>query len=143
MKRARWALLGLVVVALIVIVMLSSSDLASLRRAVPWLSRFLSRLEHLWPGGPDLDHVFLFGVLAATWRLLVPRMRWWIAAISLGSLAVMTEFMQFWSDGRTPLLSDVGANLAGAALGMVLMLPWTLHVEGRRRGDSSRSGSGR
>ena len=143
MKRARWALLGLVVVALIVIVMLSSSDLASLRRAVPWLSRFLSRLEHLWPGGPDLDHVFLFGVLAATWRLLVPRMRWWIAAISLGSLAVMTEFMQFWSDGRTPLLSDVGANLAGAALGMVLMLPWTLHVAGRRRGDSSRSGSGR
>jgi VanZ family protein len=133
MRRARRVLLVAILIGLFVAVMLSSTDLALLRRAHPWLSRFMSRLEHLSPGGFDLDHVFLFAVLAMALRLLMPRMRGRIAALALAVLAVMTEALQFWSDGRTPLWSDVGANLVGAAVGMVLMLPWTLWVGARRR----------
>lgn len=133
MKRVPGVLLCLLVVGLLVTVMLSSSELATLRIDHPWLSRFLSRLERRSPGGLDLDHVFLFAMLAIAWRLLMPHMRWWIAGLALAALAVLTEVMQFWSDGRTPLLSDVGANLVGAALGMALMLPWTLWVGRRRR----------
>jgi hypothetical protein len=138
-RRVRWALLGLNLVGLLVVIMLSSAELAVLRLDHPWLSHFLSRLEHLWPGGPDMDHVVLFAWLAVSWRLLMPRMRWWHIALALAMLALLTEGMQFMSDGRTPLWSDVRDNLFGTALGLLLATPFTLLSGAARREGRSAS----
>jgi ABC-type phosphate/phosphonate transport system permease subunit len=140
-RRFRWLLLGVNLIGLLVVVMLSSSELALLRSDHPWLSHFLSRLERMWPGGPDMDHVVLFAWLALSWRLLMPRMRWWHVALALSGLALLTEAMQFMSHGRTPLWSDVGANLIGMVLGLLLAMPFALFFGAARRAD--RGGSDR
>jgi hypothetical protein len=132
-KRVRWLLLGVNLIGLLVVVMLSSSELALLRIDHPWLSHFLSRLERMWPGGPDMDHVVLFGWLALSWRLLMPRMRWWWIVLALAALAMLTEAMQFMSHGRTPLWSDVGSNLIGVALGLLIAMPFALLFGAARR----------
>ncbi len=120
MKRAGWWLLGLNIVAVMVAMLLSSQTLAWLRSDYPMLGQPLNRLEMLWPGGPDLEHVLLFGWLAAMWRLLAPRMAWWHIALGLAMLAVLSELAQFAPLGRSPRLTDFRDDLLGIAVGLAI-----------------------
>lgn len=134
MKRLRWALLGLSVVALIVVVMLTSSEMAEIRRDLPMLSRSMSWLERVWPDGPDLEHVLLFAGLGFFWRLLMVRTRWWVLFLVLVALALVTEVMQYMTIGRTPRWTDARDDVFGAGIGLMLALPfWALlRMRGRR-----------
>ena len=127
-------MLGASLVLLIVVVMLTSAELAAIRRSYPVLSRSMSWLESVWPGGPDLEHVLLFAGLGFLWRLLMPRVHWWIIASALVVLALTTEAMQIFTIGRTPRWSDARDDAVGATLGLLLaMLFMALLRLGRRR----------
>ena len=137
MKRLRWVVFGLSVVGLVVVVMLTSAEMAELRRDLPMLSRSMSWLERVWPGGPDLEHVLLFAGLGFFWRLLMLRARWWVLFLVLVGLALITEVMQYMTVGRTPRWSDARDDVVGAALGLLLAVPFAVvlrRVFGRARG---------
>ena len=137
MKRLRWVVFGLSVVGLVVVVMLTSAEMAEIRRDLPVLSRSMSWLERVWPGGPDLEHVLLFAGLGFFWRLLMLRTRWWVLFLVLVGLALITEVMQYMTVGRTPRWSDARDDVVGAALGLLLAVPFAVvlrRVFGRARG---------
>ena len=137
MKRLRWVVLGLSVVGLVVVVMLTSAEMAEIRRGFPMLSRSMSRLERIWPDGPDLEHVVLFAGLGFLWRVLMLRTRWWILFLALVALALITEVMQYMTVGRTPRWTDARDDVVGAALGMLLAMPVVVLL--RRVGGKARA----
>jgi hypothetical protein len=122
-KHLRWVLFGLSVVCLIVVVMLTSSEMAEIRRSLPMLSRSMSWLERVWPDGPDIEHVVLFAGLGFSWRLLMLGTRGWVLFLVLVALALVTEVMQYMTIGRTPRWSDARDDVVGAALGLLLAVP--------------------
>lgn len=72
------------------------------------------------PAGSDLAvHAIMhIGIAGALWMAWPTRKPWVIAATVL--LAVGLEVGQLWVPGRVFSFGDLRANLAGAALGMVL-----------------------
>lgn len=111
--------MSLLVALAVVVMMLTSGQMADLRMALPPLSNAMSRLETL-PVPFDMDHVAFFAMLACAVRLLLPGVRWWWLLLGLGALAVGTEVLQFATVGRTPKVLDARDDIVGAALGLLL-----------------------
>ncbi|MCB1575729.1 MAG: hypothetical protein KDI80_17280, partial [Xanthomonadales bacterium] len=71
------------------------------------------------------------------WRLLMLRARWWVLFLVLVGLALITEVMQYMTVGRTPRWSDARDDVVGAALGLLLAVPFAVvlrRVLGEARG---------
>ncbi|OAH54521.1 antibiotic resistance protein VanZ [Domibacillus aminovorans] len=75
-------------------------------------------------------HLFLFGCLAmalfSVMMLARPRHIWPVVLFSLmgtGIYAVLDEYHQFLTGGRTPLLKDVVLDLMGATAALSLYVP--------------------
>lgn len=120
--RVRWLLLALLVggVALLLLgMMLPGSALKSIRAEVQPLSRLLSWLDHLAPR-LDLVHVLLFAWITLCLRWLMPRLRAWQVALLALALAAGSEVLQLLAPGRRPGLSDIGHDLLGVSLGLVV-----------------------
>lgn len=110
-------LLALAVLAATALV--PNTTLAWIRAGQPWLSEGINQIEALWPGG-DTVHMVAFVLLGVIARTALPAVRaGWIV---LGALlfSVLTELLQFYVPGRTPLLADVRDNLLGLLLGLAL-----------------------
>jgi VanZ family protein len=121
MKRLRYLPLlfaaGLVTVA----ALLPNVTLASLREALPWFSELINRVEALWPG-VDSTHVLLFFFVGVALVIALPR-RPPLAALAQAMacvvlLAAVSELVQFFVPGRTPLWSDFRDDLLGGGVGV-------------------------
>jgi len=82
-----------------------------------------------------VTNVLLFVPLTLLGSLAVPRLRWWgwlpvAAALSCGIELAQGAFLP----ARTPSVSDVAANVTGAAVGLVLA--WVVSRAVRRRRPS-------
>jgi VanZ family protein len=78
------------------------------------------RVAHLPWWLTKVAHFVLFAALAALATAVPLR---WRAATVLGvalALGLTTEGLQFWASERTPTWHDVGIDLAGAVLGLLL-----------------------
>lgn len=78
-------------------------------------------------------HLFIYGALSFTLLLAFWMLLPWRKGISVGLtvllvtvLAFFDEFNQQFREGRTPSLADVGIDLTGAALGLILF--WFIDV---------------
>jgi hypothetical protein len=80
------------------------------------LARWAVWVEQLAPG-IDMDHLAAFSALGLAARFSYPDVSVPKMAAILGLLSLLTEIMQFWVPGRTPLLSDAGLDVAGGILG--------------------------
>lgn len=125
MKRLGWAGLGLALAVLTTAVLVPNTTLAWLRVESPLLSEGINRVEALWPAA-DTVHMLAFAVLGVIARLALPRTRagWIILGVLLFS--IVTELLQFYVPGRTPLVSDVRDNMLGlvAGLGFISLILW-------------------
>lgn len=125
------------------------------------LARWLSGVRIAWDGremsvqsvgAPNLAefilrksaHLLLYGglaftLLAAFWVLLPWRKGWSVAltATLVTVLAFVDEYNQQFREGRTPSLADVGIDLVGAALGLILFLLLALCRQIRRSPDET------
>lgn len=111
--------------------------------------RFL-RLQYRWIGVPmnwieahstsvDLAHLIAFLALGFAARLGMPHRTRMVLAIAV-TVAIASEIAQFWVPGRTPRVSDVGLDIAGALAGVacagfLLWLAGTRPRGGVRKGD--------
>jgi len=132
-KYVRFLPLGLALVALAVAALLPASTLVDLRLNFPWFSHAINQMEGIFYR-VDGTHVVMFagvGLLVA-WTL--PRMRpRALAATGLAVvvlLAALSEVVQFWVPGRTPRLSDFGADLVGGIPGLAVGLMFRALVVG-------------
>ena len=110
-------LLFAAVPVLAVAILLSNTQIAALRRAWPWLSQTISRVERLWPA-VDMVHVVLFGGLGLLLVLAFPAVRLRALFLGLAALAVLTELVQVWIPGRTASVGEVLLDLVAGGLGM-------------------------
>ncbi len=65
-------------------------------------------------------HFVLFAAMACVARLQT--LRWplvWVVLAALG-LALLTEWLQFFASNRNPTWSDIGIDLAGAIIGVLV-----------------------
>ncbi len=106
-------------VLVIVVMLLTSGQMADLRVALPPLSNALNWLDAV-PGPFDMYHVVFFALVAAGLRVMLPSVSGWALLALLGSLAVGTELLQFATVGRTPKLLDVRDDMIGAGIGLLL-----------------------
>ena len=113
---ARW-LLGASLAVVAVAVLLPNTWLAELRIQWRWFSEAINRVEALWPA-IDMVHLVMFFAVGALAALAFParRARWLLAAIAL--VAIASEFVQVWIPGRTASVGEVLLDVAGAALGV-------------------------
>ena len=102
---------------LAVAILLSSSQMAALRGAWPWLGLMIDQTEHLWLA-VDMVHVVLFGGLGLLLVLAFPAVRLRLLYLALAVLAVLTEFVQIWIPGRTASAGEVLLDLVAGGLGM-------------------------
>ena len=116
MRRLGWASLVLSFGVLATAVLVPNTTLAWVRAENPWLSHGISQVEMLWPAA-DTVHILAFSVLGMIARLALPRTHagWIIVGVLLFS--IITELLQFYVPGRTPLLSDVRDNMLGLLVG--------------------------
>ena len=117
MKRLGWTGLVLSVAVLAAVLLVPNTTLAWIRSESPWLSNEISQVEMLWPSA-DTVHMLTFAVLGVVARLALPRTHagWIILGVLLFS--IVTELLQFYVPGRTPLVSDVRDNMLGLLLGL-------------------------
>ena len=115
----RHAAVALLAVSAVVVMLLTTGQMADLRVALPPLSRALAWLEQL-PVPLDMHHVAFFALVALGWRLLLPRARWWRLLLGLCGLAIGTELLQFGTTGRTPALLDARDDVIGSGIGLLL-----------------------
>ncbi len=109
----------LVVLALITAtVLVPNYTLAWVRAETPWLSHLISRVEMLWPA-VNTVHVLLFAVLGLLARLALPHARLSLIFLAALLFSVVTELLQFYVPGRTPLVSDVRDNMLGLVPGLL------------------------
>ncbi len=100
-----------------VAILFSNTQMAALRRAWPWLSQTISRVERLWPA-VDMVHVVMFGGLGLLLVLAFPAVRLRVLYLALAALAVLSEFVQIWIPGRTASFGEVLLDLVAGGLGM-------------------------
>ncbi len=123
MKRLRHLPLVLVLAVLAAAALLTADALAELRLQHAWFSNAINRVEALWPG-VDSTHVLLFFCVGVALVLALPR-RPPLAALAQAMagvvlLAALSELVQFWTPGRTPLWSDFRDDLLGGGAGVLL-----------------------
>ena len=106
-------------VLVVLVMLLTSGQMAELRVALPPLSEALSWLDRV-PGPFDMYHVVFFALIAAGLRVILPAVSGWALLALLGVLAVGTELLQFATVGRTPKLLDVRDDMIGAGIGLLL-----------------------
>ena len=114
-----------------VAILLSNTQMAALRRAWPWLSHTISRVERLWPA-VDMVHVVLFGGLGLLLVLAFPAVRLRVLYLALAALAMLTEFVQIWIPGRTASVGEVLLDLVAGGLGMGVAWLFALAAGWRR-----------
>ena len=102
---------------LAVAILLSSSQMAALRGAWPWLGLKIDQTEKLWPA-VDMVHVVMFGGLGLLLVLAFPAVRLRVLYLALAALAVLTEFVQIWIPGRTASVGEVLLDLVAGLAGM-------------------------
>ena len=102
---------------LAVAILLSSSQMAALRGAWPWLGLKIDQTEKLWPA-VDMVHVVMFGGLGLLLVLAFPAVRLRVLYLALAALAVLSEFVQIWIPGRTASFGEVLLDLVAGGLGM-------------------------
>lgn len=121
----RHAVVALLVAGAVLLMLLSSGQMADLRVALPPLSQAMSWLEGL-PVPLDMDHVAFFGGVAMAMRLLLPQLPWQRLLLVVAGLAAATELLQFASDGRTPRWQDARDDLIGGGIGLLVgaLLSW-------------------
>ena len=98
-------------------ILLSSTQMALLRGAWPWLGLKIDQTEKLWPA-VDMVHVVMFGGLGLLLVLAFPAVRLRVLYLALAVLAVLTEFVQIWIPGRTASFGEVLLDLVAGALGI-------------------------
>lgn len=113
-------ILILSVVAVFVGTVMPQSAVAWLRQIVPPFALIWDSLDALLPWLNPL-HIILYAWVGALWRTQSPNSR--IAPIFLigGLFSVVTEALQLLAPGRTARPTDVLNNLAGIALGLILV----------------------
>ena len=99
------------------VLLVPNTTLAWMRSESHLLSNGINQVEMLWPSA-DTVHIVAFAALGAIARLALPRVR--TGWIILGALlfSVITELLQFYIPGRTPLVLDVRDNMLGLLLGL-------------------------
>lgn len=119
-RHGRLVLMCLLVLLFASSVLIPSAGLAWVRVQWPFLSMLLGYLEVITTD-LDLLHIIAAGLLAVGLRLLRPQCPAWRlwCYVLIGSL--LTELIQFWIPGRTPLYSDIRDNLLGCTLGLGLV----------------------
>ena len=115
----RHAVVALLAMFAMLVMLLTSGQMADLRVALPPLSRVMNWLEFL-PLPFDMDHVVFFALVAAAMRIVLPQVAWWRLLLVLAALAVGTELLQFGTVGRTPKLLDARDDVTGAGIGLLL-----------------------
>lgn len=115
----RLAAVALLAALAVLVMLLTSGQMANVRLALPPLSQAMNWLEFL-PLPFDMDHVAFFALVACGLRVLLPGVRWWLLLLALAVLAVGTELLQFATVGRTPKLLDARDDMVGAGLGLLL-----------------------
>ena len=115
----RHAAVALLAAFTVLVMLLSSGQMAGLRVALPPLSQAMSWLEGL-PVPLDMDHVAFFAGFALAMRLLLPQLPWQRLLLVVAALAVATELLQFASDGRTPRWQDARDDLIGGGIGLLV-----------------------
>jgi hypothetical protein len=134
------ALLTSAVALLMLGMLLPGMTLKSLRADIAPLSRVLSWLDHLAPN-LDLVHLLLFAWITLCVRWVFPRLRAWQVALLALALAAASEVLQLMAPGRGPGLYDIGQDLLGVTLGLVI--GWLLRAMRRPALASAlRQGSG-
>ena len=113
------ALLGSGVGGLLFGMMLPASTMTAWSAAIGPLSRSLGWLENFAPP-LDLVHVLLFAWITLCLRWVFPRLRAWQVALVALALAAGSEILQLMAPGRGPGLFDVGQDLLGISLGLVI-----------------------
>jgi len=135
MKHLGWTGLVMAIGVLATAVLVPNTTLAWLREESPLLSEGINQVEALWPAA-DTVHMLAFAVLGIMARLALPRTR--VVWIILGALvfSIITELLQFYVPGRTPLVSDVRDNMLGllAGLGFISLILWLYRHVTRRFG---------
>ena len=114
-----------------VAILFSNTQMAALRRAWPWLSQTISRVERLWPA-VDMVHVVLFGGLGLLLVLACPVVRLRALFLGLAALAVLSEVVQIWIPGRTASFGEVLLDLVAGGLGMGVAWLFALAAGWRR-----------
>lgn len=120
-RTARWAqvVLWLSALAVSAAMFLPMTEL----RALPppdvlrWLESTVSAVSWTLP---DVAHFIAFGWLAMVLWMLRPDLRGWRTVAILLALAVASELMQGLTIERQMRIGDVGFNLLGAGVGLVL-----------------------
>ena len=125
MKRLAQAGLLVALGVLVTVLLVPNTTLAWIRAEIPWLSRKISQIERLWPAA-DTMHILVFAALGVIVRLALQNAR--VGWIILGVLffSIITELLQFYVPGRTPLVSDIRDNMLGllVGLGFISVILW-------------------
>jgi VanZ family protein len=117
MKRFSRAGLVVALGVLATVLLVPNTTLAWIRSESPWLSNEINQIEMIWPSA-DTVHILAFATLGVVARLALPNVR--AGWIILGALlfSMITELLQFFVPGRTPLILDVRDNMLGLLLGL-------------------------
>lgn len=98
-----------------------------------WRAGIEGRLHSPWPLS-SWAHFFMFAAMA--WVASVPLAWHWLRVVLVAlALALLTEGLQFFAIDRHPQLLDVGIDLAGIGLGLLVgsLRGWTGLGGARRR----------
>ena len=69
-------------------------------------------------------HFVLYGLLGISLAVAFPARAWRPLMLDLGMIGGATELLQFFIEGRTPLVGDWLLDLAGAGAGLGLVTLW-------------------
>lgn len=100
-------------------IMLPAETMHAIRDEHRSLSRLLSWMDRMMPDF-GMVHALLFAWVTLCLGYLWPRRPRWQIVAAMVALAVCSELLQFLVPGRRPRFSDIGDDLVGIALGLLL-----------------------
>lgn len=65
-------------------------------------------------------HAVVYAGIVVLWHLAAPRVPQWLPSAVLVVLGAVLEYLQFFTIGRTPRLSDLVSDLVGIAIGWLI-----------------------
>jgi VanZ family protein len=89
----------------------------------PGRSRRVAVWERIRNAG-KAGHFFLYGLLGISLAAAFPARAWRTLMLELGMMGGASELLQFFIEGRTPLVGDWLLDLAGAGAGLGLVTLW-------------------
>lgn len=124
MAALRRIVSGVTLALVLALLLAPNTFLRFLRVEYRWIGRAMFWVE-IHSNGINLAHILAFVALGFATRLALAARTSVLLAAAL-ALAVASELAQFWVPGRTPRLSDVALDLAGALLGIAAaaLLVW-------------------